>query len=103
MPWDKTREDRRRDAEVYGAAYRRARDAARRRARGICEGCGHAHRRLECDHIVPASQGGTHALSNLRMLCKGPGTCGCHEAKTGAESNANRIPADPPCTPRTVW
>lgn len=107
--WDKTPEDRRRDAATYGTRYRRSREAARRRARGICEGCGHAHPRLECDHIVnTASTGGVpdHSLSNLQMLCHGPGSCQCHERKTSQEANSARrggTAQDPEVQPRTQW
>lgn len=106
MPgWEKTREDRQRDAKVYGSPeYKRNREAARRRAGGRCEGCGHRHL-LECDHIIPTTQGGTHALANLRMLCKGPGTCQCHDRKTATEGGRRRSrgSSDPAPRPRTAW
>lgn len=38
---------------------------------------------IECDHIVPVSQGGTDAMSNLRMLCKE-----CHAEVTRAQIRA---------------
>lgn len=88
MPWsDKTPEDRRKDAKTYGPEYRRAREQVRRRANGVCEGCGHRHNRLECDHIHP---GGGHSLANLRMLCKGPGTCKCHDQRTAQQGGGFR-------------
>jgi 5-methylcytosine-specific restriction endonuclease McrA len=99
MPWANTPEDRRRSSETYGdPVYLSNRDEARRRARGFCEECGHRHSRLECDHVIPRSQGGTHDLSNLRMTCKGPGSCKCHERKSAAEGHAARraVPAQPP-------
>lgn len=107
MPWQDTPEKRRRDAETYGSAeYRRNREAARRRAGGRCEQCGCRHARLQCDHIVPKSQGGGNSPGNLQMLCtREGGGCGCHEAKTYAQrgGSRSRARADPPCTPRTKW
>jgi 5-methylcytosine-specific restriction endonuclease McrA len=109
MPWQKTSADRQRDAKTYGSpVYRRNRAIAKRRARGRCEQCGHRHP-TQCDHIIPASQGGSHALANLRMLCAGDGTCKCHEAKTAQEGggfrngSSTRTPGDPQPRPRTNW
>lgn len=104
MPWANTPDDRARNARVYGAEYKRNRLLARRRAGGRCEGCHHPHTRLECDHIHNTGHGPPdHSLGNLQMLCKGPGTCQCHERKTAGEGNAGRGASDPPCTPRTNW
>lgn len=106
MAWEKSRADRQRDAEVYGPEYRQNREKARRRANGVCEQCHHRHAKLECDHIIPTTQGGTHALSNLRMICKGPGTCQCHERKSAQEGGGYRAkkgPSDPEPRPRTTW
>lgn len=107
MPWSADPEKRRADARNYGTPeYRRAREAARRRAGGCCEQCGHRHARLQCDHRIPVSQGGGHSLANLRMLCAGPGSCRCHEKKTAQEGGGYRSSgraADPDCTPRTLW
>lgn len=106
MPWTSDPAKRRRDQAVYGTDYRRARDQARRRASGRCEHCQHPHGRLECDHIIPVTQGGTHALANLRMLCKGPGTCRCHERKTATEGGGYRqshAAADPAPAVRGWW
>jgi hypothetical protein len=105
VPWDNSPEKRRRDTQTYGSPeYRRNRELARRRANGTCEQCGHRHQRLECDHIIPTTQGGTHALSNLRMICKGYGTCKCHERKSAQEGRgyrAKKETRDPSPTPRT--
>ena len=107
MTWRKTPAGRRRDSQVYGdPEYRRNRDLARRRAAGFCEQCHHRHPRLQCDHVIPVSQGGGHALANLRMLCAGPGSCRCHEAKTATEGGGYRgarRPADPDPLSRTAW
>jgi 5-methylcytosine-specific restriction enzyme A len=105
MPWDKTAADREHDARTYGTAeYRRNRAIARRRADGRCEQCGHPHTTLQCDHIIPLADGGTHDLGNLRMVCKGPGTCKCHETKTAQEGGGYRKPAtDPQPRPGTRW
>ena len=107
MPWKDTPAKRARDAETYGSAeYKRNRDLARKRANGTCEGCGHRHARLQCDHIIPKSQGGGNELSNLQILCsKEGGGCGCHEKKTYEQRGGSRSrrKADPPCTPRTKW
>jgi len=118
VTWRKTAADRQRDNATYGTEYRRAREIVRRNANGYCAGCGHKHPKLECDHIVPTSQGGTHAVSNLRMLCKGSFSCQCHEKKTATEGGrrgngrgGRRDPQptsritydDPPHTPRTQW
>lgn len=94
MPWDRTPASRRQaDAEFYAdPRYRASRALARRRAGGRCEECGHRHDRLQCDHIIPHSQGGGHELANLMMRCAGEGTCKCHEKKTAQEGGGFRKP-----------
>ena len=109
VPWGNSPEDRRRSGETYGdPAYLRNREEAKRRARGFCEQCGHRHSRLQCDHAIPRSQGGTHDVANLRMLCVGQGSCKCHERKTASEGHAGRkagavLPPDPLPRPVTRW
>lgn len=107
MPWDNSREKRAADAKVYGTPeYRRNREAARKRANGHCEVCHHRHSRLEFDARTPVSQGGDHGLDNGRMICKGPGTCQCHDRKTAQEGGGYRrtnAPPDPPLQGRTSW
>jgi hypothetical protein len=106
MPWQNDPEARRRSAEVYSdPEYLANRKAARKRAGGRCEQCGHRHGRLQCDHGVPVSQGGGHALTNLKMLCAGPGSCHCHEQKTAQEGGGYRArkTGDPEPKPRTQW
>lgn len=46
-----------------------ARQDVWRRDGGKCVRCG-SEERVEFDHIVPISRGGTHQPSNLRLLCK---------------------------------
>lgn len=49
--------------------------AVLRRDGEFCRICG-STQGLELDHRVPRSQGGTHELSNLQLLCRP-----CHRAK----------------------
>jgi 5-methylcytosine-specific restriction endonuclease McrA len=61
-------------------AYRMMPSASRRsRKRNLirrngakCVACGRSFpaEKLTLDHIVPASKGGTHALSNLQLMCE---------------------------------
>ena len=108
MAWRKTPADRQRDQETYGSAeYRANRPLAIRRAGGKRElteagrRCGSTDR-ISVDHITPLSQGGTHHLDNLRVLCRP-----CHLAKTAREGGgrrSRRSPAtDPPVQARTAW
>lgn len=109
MAWQKSAADRERDQRVYGSPeYRRNRELARRRANGTCEECQHRHPKLECDHIVPKSTGVVNnSLSNLKMLCSGPGSCRCHDKKTyeqrGNGRGAGRRNADPEPRPDVWW
>ncbi|OQB53201.1 MAG: HNH endonuclease [Firmicutes bacterium ADurb.Bin146] len=60
----------------YGRAWKRIRDSYAK-AHPLCERCleeGRITPMDEVHHIVPISQGGTHARSNLRSLCKS-----CHQ------------------------
>ena len=47
---------------------------------GACLKCGTWRERLQTDHIVPRSRGGSDDPSNLQYLC-----ANCHEDKTRAE------------------
>src|ERR1017187_7037469 len=38
--------------------------------------------RASVDHIVPLSQGGEHAVTNIRIICKGCNEDAWHSAKT---------------------
>jgi 5-methylcytosine-specific restriction endonuclease McrA len=103
MTWKKTDADRRRDAAVYGNRdYQRNRKAVLRRANGRCEQCG-SRRALQVDHVIPISQGGTHNVNNLQVLCSGPGSC--HAKKTATEGKGFRASrrADPDPRPSTDW
>lgn len=68
------------------------RDWLRRRAAAFardgyrCVECG-SRWRLECDHIVPRAEGGTHDLANLRTICRD-----CHIGLTRAQNTA--LPVD---------
>lgn len=108
MPWQKTPADRQRDNGTYGSAeYRANRPLAIKRAGGRCEWldggrrCG-SRDRVSVDHITPASQGGTHHLGNLRVLCRAH-----HLAKTATEGkgyrSGKRKATDPPLQQRTRW
>jgi 5-methylcytosine-specific restriction protein A len=104
MPWRNSPGDRRRSGQAYGAAYRRNRDEAMRRANwrcqirtpGVCTGGA-----TECDHIVAVADGGGHELSNLRAAC-----AACHKARSAQQGGGFRqgkTISDPDCTPRTAW
>ena len=106
MPWDNSPAARRRsDATYKDPDYQRNRKIALARAAGRCERCGTRARRLQTDHVIPVSQGGTHHADNLQVLCSGPGSC--HARKTAGDSHtgrsSSRKAADPPAQPRTYW
>ena len=74
----------------YGAEWQKLRKQvmARDQWRCQCEDCrseGRITVAHECDHIVPKSQGGTDALSNLQAINRE-----CHARKTQRESMAHR-------------
>jgi 5-methylcytosine-specific restriction endonuclease McrA len=107
MPWGNDRESRRRSDATYATPeYRRNRQAAWRRANGRCEltvegrRCG-SPKECQVDHIIPRTNGGTHALANLRVLCGEH-----HRQKTAQEGGGFRSSSkarDPRPTPRTDW
>lgn len=99
MPWRNDPDARRRSAETYGdPEYQRNRKAALRRAGRRCEKC-QSWKDVQVDHVIPVSQGGTHALANLMVLCGD-----CHATKTATEGGGFRKPArDPAPRPRTQW
>jgi len=76
MPWDNSPAKRAQDARVYGdPEYKRNRALAIHRAGGRCEHLDGGKRcnsrdRISVDHIKAVSQGGTHHLDNLRVLCR---------------------------------
>lgn len=110
MTWVKTAADRAADAAFYGdPLYRKNKAIVRRRSGGRCEvlengrPCG-SRDRVQCDHVIPRSQGGTHALGNLRDACRAH-----HSKKTAQEGGGYRRPGrraaetDPVLAPRTKW
>jgi 5-methylcytosine-specific restriction protein A len=71
----------------YGYAWRKIRDLYIA-AHPLCERCESAGRVVparEVHHILPLSQGGTHAADNLMALCPS-----CHSGFTLAEINRNK-------------
>ena len=104
MAWKKTADDRARDAKTYGSdEYKRNRAIALRRADRRCAKCGRRDRAVQCDHIVPVSQGGTHHLSNLQVLCSGPGSCHARKTATEGSTMRSRPHIHPAPSPRTLW
>lgn len=109
MPWRNDREARRRsDATYSDPEYKRNRAIVRRRSGGRCEvtengrQCG-SRDRVQCDHIIPVSQSGTHHPDNLRDICKPH-----HDRKTAQEGGGYRQRGrvrekDPPVQARTNW
>jgi len=71
----------------YGRAWKRIRDRYIA-AHPLCEQCDVAGRIVpaqEVHHIIPLSEGGTHAADNLMALCTP-----CHSGFTLAENNRRR-------------
>lgn len=101
MPWNHDPATRLREAATYGSTWRQARVIALRRAGHRCQHCGSTHR-LQVDHVIPISQGGTHQQSNLQVLCEK-----CHDRKTATEAHAGRTGTaahtDPAPRPSTQW
>lgn len=112
MPWQHTPESRAADAAFYGdPEYIANKKIVRKRSGGRCEvitdgrPCG-SRDRVQCDHIIPRIQGGTHHLDNLRDACHAH-----HSSKTAQEGKGYRAPGnrgrgareDPPLTTRTKW
>ena len=51
------------------------------RADYACQSCGNRGRKLECDHVIPLSDGGGKGIDNLQALC-----VECHHDKTQREN-----------------
>jgi len=47
-----------------------AADVKKVRATAVCAHCGQSHPKMEIDHIVALSRGGSNHLSNLQLLCR---------------------------------
>lgn len=58
-------------------------DAVWRRAQGRCEICRSKYR-LEFDHMVPRSEGGTNGYNNIQLICHS-----CHYDKTSIEKSSS--------------
>lgn len=104
MPWDNgSPGKRRRDSNRYGAAWRRARLEALRRASwrceirlpGVCIGAA-----SEVDHVLGAENDPKHQV--LRAACKP-----CHAKVTAQQGNdakrGGSAARDPKPRPRTQW
>ncbi len=78
-------------SEEYPPDWRARRRKVLRRDDYVCQGCGLCSTRVDdvrfdVDHVVPKSDGGSHALDNLQTLCPR-----CHAEKhPGNESLARR-------------
>ena len=71
----------------YGRAWKRIRNRYIA-AHPLCEQCNAAGRitpAQEVHHIIPLSEGGTHAVENLMALCSP-----CHSGITRSENNRRR-------------
>jgi 5-methylcytosine-specific restriction endonuclease McrA len=109
LAWKKTAAEREADDAFYGdPEYKKNKKIVRRRSGGRCEVvkngrmCG-SRDRVQCDHIIPRVQGGTHNLDNLRDAC-----FACHSRKTAQEGKGFRKGGpkrseDPPLQGRTKW
>lgn len=102
MPWRNDEESRARSNRLYGAHWRRARDACLRRAQWHCEirteVCIGAASQV--DHIDGIDNDPQH--QNLRAACDP-----CHKRITAQQGKGfragTRAPKDPPSSPRTAW
>jgi HNH endonuclease len=113
--WTKnnTAEKRRRDQRIYkDPVYLKNRAIVLARAGGRCERCGKRTSHLEVDHIesvasaLAAGREPDHSVPNLRVLCKGPGSC--HARKTAEDSHHARQrrasgAGDPDFVPHSRW
>lgn len=81
--WSRYRKQKLTSKNPYGAKWRRQRDAAMRRDRGLCVLCladGRVVSATDVDHITPLAHGGAESLDNLQCLCTP-----CHRHKTARE------------------
>lgn len=66
LAWDEGSDDLRPPAHEW----RGLRSTVFARDDYTCQYCGARGGQLECDHVVPVSRGGSHALANLATACK---------------------------------
>jgi len=66
--------------------WRRRRLAVFERDQWRCTVCNRFGQRLECDHIKPLAQGGTHDMANLRTICRP-----CHLAETRRQIKTHHV------------
>jgi 5-methylcytosine-specific restriction protein A len=69
-----------------GRPWARLRKRILLRDKYTCQSCHRVGGRLEIDHIVPISQGGTKDESNLQVLCRE-----CHRKKTIEERTKDAV------------
>lgn len=75
------------DKRGYGGEWRKLREEVLDRDQGLCQECrrqGRITPGTDVDHIVPKSQGGSDAMTNLQVLCRD-----CHKRKTSRENRAH--------------
>lgn len=71
--WSHRRADEHKDLmrrRPHSAEWARLRSAVFERDGFTCQYCGAVGRRLECDHIIPASKGGYADMRNLTTACR---------------------------------
>lgn len=72
----------------YGSTWDKLKKQAEKRDKHLCQIClkkGICTKSDAVDHIIPKSQGGTDALTNLQCICKD-----CHTDKTQKEAKHGR-------------
>jgi hypothetical protein len=67
---------------LHAMVYRARREELYARQRGRCSRCDLKTQHLTCHHKKHrAVNGRDDRLSNMELLCTGPGTNGCHDAE----------------------
>ncbi|MDU1061631.1 MAG: HNH endonuclease signature motif containing protein [Leclercia adecarboxylata] len=70
--WARHRSAKKNVKNPYGSKWRKQRDAAFKRDRGLCQPClkeGVATPATEVDHIIPLAHGGAETMDNLQCIC----------------------------------